>query len=67
MSNPEEQLISHDILSILYALLAAIGIAIYFSWGIMYGVWWDVGLYSVTAVMVGFGIVGFLLYSIKEE
>ncbi|MGM0405384.1 MAG: hypothetical protein ACQEQM_04505 [Thermoplasmatota archaeon] len=66
MSNPEEHLISHDILSILYALLAAIGIAIYFSWGIMFGVWWDVGLYSVTAMMVGFGLVGFFLYSIKE-
>ena len=66
MSNPEEHLISHDVLSLLYALLAAIGIAIYLSWGIMFGVWWDVGLYAVTAVMVGFGLVGFLLYSIKE-
>jgi len=66
MSNPEEHLISHDVLSLLYALLAAIGIAIYLSWGIMFGVWWDVGLYAVTAMMVGFGLVGFLLYSIKE-
>lgn len=53
-------------LSILYAMLAAIGIAIYLSWGIMFGVWWDVGLYSITAVMIAFGIVGFFLYSIKD-
>jgi len=66
MSNTEDQLISNNVLSLLYALLAAIGIAIYLSWGIMFGVWWDVGLYAITAVLVSFGIIGFLLYSIKD-
>ncbi|MFO7793252.1 MAG: hypothetical protein R6W73_09805 [Candidatus Saliniplasma sp.] len=66
MSSTENQLISNNMLSILYAMLAAIGIAIYLSWGIMFGVWWDVGLYSITAVMIAFGIVGFFLYSIKD-
>jgi len=67
MVETESQLISKKYLSIFYAFLASLGIAFYFSWNIMYGKWFDVGVYSVTVVLVGFGIIGFLLYSIREE
>lgn len=67
MENPDNNLIKDKHLSILYGLLAALGVALYVSWGLMYGVWLDVGLYAVTAVMVGFGVIGFFLYSVEEE
>ncbi len=50
-----------------YALLFLAGIAFYLIWGIYYGAWnllkadW-IGAYAVTVVLVGFGIVGMLLY-----
>jgi hypothetical protein len=50
-----------------YALSFAGGILFYMIWGATYGSWnllrpeW-VGPYAVTLVLVGFGIVGMLLY-----
>ena len=50
-----------------YALSFAGGILFYVIWGATYGSWkllrpeW-VGAYAVTLVLVGFGIVGMLLY-----
>jgi hypothetical protein len=50
-----------------YALAFAAGILFYVIWGLTYGSWnllrpeW-VGAYAVTIVLVGFGIVGMLLY-----
>ena len=50
-----------------YAMLFLAGIIFYLVWGFYYGGWnlfaadW-IGAYSVTAVLVGFGILGMLLY-----
>ncbi len=50
-----------------YSLLLIGGILFYLIWGFMYGSWnlldpqW-VGAYAVTIILVGFGIVGMLLY-----
>lgn len=50
-----------------YAALFVAGIALYLIWGFVYGAWnlfatdW-IGMYSATAALVGFGIVGMLLY-----
>ena len=50
-----------------YALSLAAGVLFYVIWGATYGSWnllrpeW-VGAYAVTVVLVGFGIVGMLLY-----
>ena len=50
-----------------YALAFLAGILFYLIWGFTYGSWnllrpeW-VGAYAVTIVLVGFGIVGMLLY-----
>jgi len=67
MVETESQLVSKKYLSLFYAFIASLGVAFYLSWNILYGAWFDVGVYSVTAVLVGFGIIGFLLYSMKEE
>ncbi len=50
-----------------YALAFLAGILFYLIWGFTYGSWnilrpeW-VGAYAVTIILVGFGIVGMLLY-----
>lgn len=50
-----------------FALAFLAGILFYLLWGLSYGSWnilrpeW-VGAYAVTLILVGFGIVGMLLY-----
>jgi hypothetical protein len=50
-----------------YALAFAAGLLFYVIWGLTYGSWnlfrsdW-IGAYAVTVVLLGFGIVGMLLY-----
>jgi len=49
------------------ALLIA-GIALYWAWGIMYETWYpftreNIGIYTVFVPLIGFGILGLLLYS----
>ncbi len=67
MAESEDRLLKDKHLSLVYGLLAALGITFYTSWSIMYGTWFDVGVYAVTILMVGFGLIGFLLYSIPEK
>ncbi len=50
-----------------YLILFLAGIVFYLVWGFWYGAWnllqadW-IGAYAVTVVLIGFGIVGMLLY-----
>lgn len=48
-----------------YLVLMATGILIYLVWGILYNAFFDVGLYSVVILLVGFGLCGYLLYGIS--
>ncbi len=64
MTGSSEEMIPRGYLSMIYAFVAALGIAFYFSWSFVHGTWFDVGVYTITVVMVGFGIIGYLLYSI---
>jgi hypothetical protein len=53
-----------------YSALLALGLIIYFTWGLIYNSWniferSNLGIYSVTMVLCGFGFFGLLLYSIK--
>jgi len=54
-----------SILSLFYALLVGSGLAFYVSWSFLHGTWTDIGVYAVSVVMIAFGIVGYLLYSIE--
>ncbi|MBU0496742.1 MAG: hypothetical protein KKC68_09125 [Candidatus Thermoplasmatota archaeon] len=47
--------------SILSILLILAGIILYISWGVRYGVWYDIGIYSITIVLVLAGLFGFIL------
>jgi hypothetical protein len=47
-----------NIFTIISLLLLLAGILFYFYWGIRFGVWYDVGIYSITIVFVLGGILG---------
>ncbi len=66
MAENDSSVFSRDLLSMFYGLLAALGVAFYFGWSLLYGTWTDMGVYAVTVVLVGFGVVGYLLYSIED-
>jgi len=54
----------YTILSILFLLG---GLLFWISWGITYGVWYDIGIYSVTIVFVVAGIVGIIISLMEKE
>ena len=50
-----------------YTFLLLVGIAFYVIWGAIYGSWnvfapQNAGVYAVTVITVGFGVLGILLY-----
>jgi len=53
----------YTILSLLFLLA---GLALWISWGLRYGVWVDIGIYSITVVFVLSGIIGFII-SLMEK
>ena len=57
----ELHLKNFNILSILAILMIIGGIVLYFIWGIRYNVWTDIGIYSITSVLVLAGLIGFIL------
>lgn len=51
-----------------YYLILIAGVLFYLGWGLLYhsktdgAVWTDIGVYSVTVLLVGFGLIGTWLY-----
>ena len=58
-----------DMILILSTIALAAGIILYIAWGLTYDVWADIGIYSVTIILVAVGIIGILLSreNIKEN
>jgi len=50
---------------VLSLLAVFVGIIFYISWGLTYGVWADIGIYSVTILFVALGILGLIFTRIK--
>ncbi len=48
-------------------ILIILGAIIYFSWGFLYDAWTDIGLYSISVVLIGFGVLGAMLAYVKKE
>lgn len=48
-------------------VLIILGLSFYVGWSILYGTWIDPGLYSVTVILVVFGILTLLLASEKDK
>ncbi|EMR74411.1 hypothetical protein MBGDN05_00199 [Thermoplasmatales archaeon SCGC AB-539-N05] len=53
--------------TILSLLVLITGILFYFWWAVTYNIWIDIGVYSVTVVLVSFGILGILLSLLEEK
>ncbi len=66
MTDSDMEIIPKKYLTLLFAFVAALGVGFYLSWSIMFGTWFDLGVYTITIVLMGFGIVGFLLYSMED-
>lgn len=50
-----------------FTLLLVAGIAVYWIWGVLYGTWnpleqGNMGIYTIYVPLIGFGILGILLY-----
>ena len=58
---------NYNFKTVLSLLLLVAGIIFYIYWGIRYGVWVDIGIYSITIVLVLAGIFGTLLSLLEEE
>ena len=56
-----------NIFTILSILLIIAGIAYYIYWGLRYNVWWDIGIYTITIMLVLPGIIGFFLTLMEKE
>lgn len=58
-----------NLFTILSVLLLLAGILFYLYWGIRFGVWYDIGIYSITSFFVLSGILGILvtLYEKPEK
>ncbi len=68
MSDVEANDVPRLVAKWLYFLMIFAGITLYLVWGIMYNSWniftvANSGIYALTVLLVGFGIVGYLLYS----
>jgi hypothetical protein len=50
-----------NIFTLISSLLLLAGILFYISWGIRFGVWYDIGVYSLSIIFVLAGIFGILL------
>jgi membrane protease YdiL (CAAX protease family) len=50
------------IIAAFYTLVLLAGVALYVGWGYYYNAWTDIGLYAISAVLIGFGLIGTLLY-----
>ncbi len=63
----KEPMIKINLTTILAALSLLAGILFYVGWGVTYGVWADIGIYSVTIVLVLGGVLGLLLTVFEEK
>ncbi len=64
---PEEVKMPAFIPRTFYTIILIFGIGLYLGWGILYNIWFDVGVYAISVLLIGFGLVGMLLYSHLER
>jgi len=56
-----------NIITVLSILIILAGIIHHIYWATRYGIWYDIGIYSITIVIVIPGIILFLLSLMKKE
>ena len=64
MADDEETLeIPPIIPRVFYMGILAAGVAFYVIWSALFDAWTDLAVYTISVIMIGFGVVGTLLYS----
>lgn len=58
---PKIRLKKFNIFTVASLLLLIAGLAHYIYWGNRYDVWYDIGIYSITIVLVLGGLLGFII------
>jgi len=58
---------NYNIYTVLSIIFLLGGIIHYIYWGSRYGVWYDIGIYSITIVLVIPGIIGIFLSLMEKE
>jgi hypothetical protein len=56
-----------NIFTILSIFFLLAGIFHFLYWGARYGIWYDIGIYSITIVMIIPGIIGIILSLMEKE
>ncbi|UCE75092.1 MAG: hypothetical protein JSV56_05150 [Methanomassiliicoccales archaeon] len=52
---------------LIFAILVLLaGVILYVSWAAAYDAWTDIGLYAISAPIIGFGLVSVFLFTRKE-
>jgi hypothetical protein len=47
-------------------LVLIAGLALYIGWAAIHDAWTDIGLYAISAPIIGFGLVGIFLFTRKD-
>lgn len=58
---------NYNIYTVLSIIFLLGGIIHYIYWGSRYGVWYDIGIYSITIVLVIPGIIGIFLSLMEKK
>ena len=45
-----------------YYFLIPLALAFWIGWGFYHNEWWNIGIYAVLVVMIGFGLIGGFVY-----
>ena len=53
--------------TIIGVLMIIAGLSFWIYWGTRYGVWTDIGIYSITSVFVIAGIIGTIISLLEKE
>ncbi|WP_455391818.1 hypothetical protein [[Eubacterium] cellulosolvens] len=64
---PEEDKMPAVIPRVFYTILFMLGVGLYIGWGILFNVWFDLGVYSISIILIGLGLTGMLVYSYFER
>lgn len=65
--NMKKQVEMPKTFKLLFSLLVFIaGLGLYLYWAASYDAWTDIGLYSISVPIIGFGLVGIFLFTRKE-
>lgn len=56
-----------NIFTIISILFILAGVIHYIYWVARYGIWYDIGIYALTIVLVVPGIIGFVLSLMEDE